>query len=170
MPEARVEIVVDTHGLRDAAGRFAVVSRELIHGHIAPKLGELALIARQIWQDEAPGRIGRPPNPDITWSVRPARVEFRLQPIPEHVEIAYYVVEGISPVEIYPRIKRALWWPELPHPVAYVHDHFSTPNPFIDRILRRLLVVADPVFRRIGATWSSAMVLGSPWGQEVRIT
>jgi hypothetical protein len=45
-----------------------------------------------------------------------------------------WVTQGTAPHLILPRYKRALWWPGLEHPVAYVNHPGTSPNPFNERV------------------------------------
>ena len=41
-------------------------------------------------------------------------------------QIALFLEFGTSPHSIFPNVKKALFWPGLPHPVAYVDKHPGT--------------------------------------------
>lgn len=42
-----------------------------------------------------------------------------------------WVIEGTMPHDIFPVEKKALWWPEADHPVAYVHHPGTQPNDYM---------------------------------------
>jgi len=44
---------------------------------------------------------------------------------------ATMVIGGTKPHDIYPRIKKALYWPGATHPVKMVHHPGAKPNPFV---------------------------------------
>lgn len=47
--------------------------------------------------------------------------------------VGRYVVEGTRPHVIYPRDKKALYWPGARHPVGVVHHPGTRANPFLQR-------------------------------------
>jgi len=59
--------------------------------------------------------------------------------ITEGVSYGKFVRLGTRPHPIFPKTKRALWWPGLERPIAYVKKHPGTrPNPYHLRALARL--------------------------------
>lgn len=58
-------------------------------------------------------------------------------------DIAYgrYVTDGTQAHAIYPRTKKALWWPEAAHPVAMVNHPGTKPN---DYLTQGMLAGANP--------------------------
>lgn len=42
---------------------------------------------------------------------------------------------GTGPHRIYPKFRQALWWPGLPHPVAYSNHPGTKANKYMERIL-----------------------------------
>jgi hypothetical protein len=48
---------------------------------------------------------------------------------------ARFVEFGTAPHRIWPNEKKALWWPGMPWPVAYVNHPGSKANPYMERII-----------------------------------
>lgn len=100
---------------------FSVGTRE-----VAEKLLDLT-------RDEAPVRTGRLRDSlRLDWE---GRMRFVIR---EGVDYGTYVRLGTRPHPIFPRVKRALWWPGLDRPVAYVNHPGTKPNPYHLRALNRL--------------------------------
>jgi hypothetical protein len=51
------------------------------------------------------------------------------------LDYAKFVIEGTRPHDIYPRDKKALFWPGARHPVTHVHHPGTKPNPFLEEAL-----------------------------------
>lgn len=66
------------------------------------------------------------------------------------VKYAPFVEFGTGPHVIYPKNKKALFWPGAAHPVKKVNHPGTRPNPFMERIL-------DAAKDEINATFKEAL-------------
>jgi len=87
---------------------------------LGPKVAECV-------RQEAPERTGAL-RESISWGVSGLTLE-----ITEGVSYGLYVRMGTRPHLIFPRYARALWWPGLDHPVAYVHHPGTKKDDYAER-------------------------------------
>ena len=128
---------IDMKGFRDARGRFIKAQADILKKAVKPAADEIRDLLRDACKAEAP--VGKGPSSgnlrDSIYgetSLSTNKVEIKVA-IPKRVYYQGWVIRGrgwVLPVK-----KKALWWPGLPHPVAYARP--SKPNPFMDRAWKK---------------------------------
>jgi hypothetical protein len=85
-----------------------------------------------------------------------------------------WVTLGTPPHAIYPKTKKALWWPGLPHPIAYVDGKpppphpGNRPNPFATDAMSKynMTTIVGGTNQPIGQllTWMASGIIGAVGG------
>ena len=137
MASNAIAIRIDTSQMRNLSGRFKSAAL-----HVKP-LADLILdrIAHRLWidvQKHVPLKTGKLAN---SFYIQSEGKKRHLDSDSTYLEA---VVHGTKPHYIRPRYKKALWWPELSHPIPYVGPpmtriHPGTQaNPFLDEAIAEL--------------------------------
>ena len=130
MPRTAIEISFRVSGLSNAIRLLNRSGNSII----APRMREVGAKLLKLAREEVPKRSKRLMNSLHIRVTSPTSLQ-----LVEGEDYGYFVRRGTSPHPIYPRFKKALWWPGLGHPIAYVRRHPGTkPNPYHIRALDRL--------------------------------
>lgn len=103
-----------------------------------------AILAKHTTRPDVPFRTGRLLQSFIA---RFARLQVRWLPT---VRYAIFVHEGTAPHDIFPRLKRALFWEGATHPVKHVRHPGTKPNKFMERIAKRSEREIVQIFKQAG--------------------
>lgn len=124
---ALLEVGIDVSQLRGVSGQFR---RAALHiKSLASKLlDDAAQILLEETRRQAPRDTGR-----LRDSLRLQSAGRLTRTVASDVPYAHYVIRGTRPHLIRPRRRKALWWPDAPHPLAKVLHPGTRPNPFPER-------------------------------------
>ena len=126
----------------------------MLRKHILPVAHETRDLIIEKMKDEAPVKTGA--LRDSIYgrvSIKGSSIDIVVA-VPKRIKYAGWVVKGRG--WVFPVKKKALWWPGLPHPVAYARP--SKPNPFPGRALRRSWPGIRSKMKKITVTAARAVV------------
>jgi len=144
-----------TQGFEELSKRLDKVYIEMNREHILPVAKEIRDYVKEMAKTEAPvGKTGQLKESIYgRTSVQPEGVYVTVA-IPKRIKYAGWVLKGRG--WVFPVKKKALWWPGLPHPVAYARP--SKANPFMMRAKDKAMPEVRRMAGKIGARVTEAIV------------
>ncbi len=140
-------VTIEVVGLDEVLRRLEVMQWSISQ---APRkiVQESAKILKEAMQHEAPERTGalrRGIHYRTFQSADSAWARFY-----DDEEYAFFVIEGTAAHDIFPSVKKALFWPGADHPVAFVHHPGTKADPFPERAMEQLERASEALLLEVG--------------------
>ena len=139
-----IKIYMDARELQALRGRYAQLGKRFRRDILAKEVKRASRLGLIIAREEVPVKSGA-----LARSLRVADLGETSFLIEEGENYGKYVRSGVKPHPIFPRVKKALWWKGLPHPIAWVRIWPGTkPNPYHIRTARRFKKEVVPILAK----------------------
>jgi hypothetical protein len=143
-------VTVEVLGLNEVLERLQIMQWSLPQ---VPRVivQKVSAIAKEAMQNEAPVRTGA-----LKRGIRYRTFEGSLEAYARFYvddpasEYAMFVIEGTAAHDIFPRDRKALFWPGADHPVAFVHHPGTKPNDFVGRAMDEVQKAAEALLDATG--------------------